>query len=37
MQLLEAGISNDIFITCIGPVVETHIGPNCLGIGYLEK
>lgn len=36
-QLREAGITNDIFITCIGPVVGTHIGPNCLGIGYIEK
>lgn len=35
-QLREAGIENDIFITCIGPVVGTHIGPNCLGIGYIE-
>lgn len=36
-QLREAGITNEIFITCIGPVVGTHIGPNCLGIGYIEK
>lgn len=36
-QLQEAGITNDIFITCIGPIVGTHIGPNCLGIGYIEK
>lgn len=36
-QLREAGITNDIFITCIGPVVGTHIGPNSLGIGYIEK
>ena len=36
VQLQEAGIQNDIFITCIGPVVGTHIGPNCLGIGYIE-
>lgn len=36
-QLIEAGITNEIFITCIGPVVGTHIGPNCLGIGYIEK
>lgn len=35
-QLREAGIQNDIFTTCIGPVVGTHIGPNCLGIGYIE-
>lgn len=35
-QLREAGIENEIFITCIGPVVGTHIGPNCLGIGYIE-
>lgn len=36
-QLREAGVTNEIFITCIGPVVGTHIGPNCLGIGYIEK
>lgn len=36
-QLLEAGITNEIFITCIGPIVGTHIGPNCLGIGYIKK
>ena len=35
-QLREAGITNEIFITCIGPVVGTHIGPNCLGIGYIR-
>ena len=36
-QLREAGVTNEIFITCIGPIVGTHIGPNCLGIGYIEK
>lgn len=36
-QLLEAGVTNEIFITCIGPIVGTHIGPNCLGIGYIKK
>ena len=36
-QLEEAGITNEIFITCIGPIVGTHIGPNCLGIGYIAK
>lgn len=36
-QLIEAGITNEIFITCIGPIVGTHIGPNCLGIGYIKK
>lgn len=36
-QLREAGITNEIFITCIGPIVGTHIGPNCIGIGYIEK
>lgn len=35
-RLVEAGIKNEIFITCIGPVIGTHIGPNCLGIGYIE-
>lgn len=35
-QLREAGITNEIFVTCIGPIVGTHIGPNCLGIGYIE-
>ena len=36
-QLREAGIKNEILTTCIGPVVGTHIGPNCLGIGYITK
>ncbi len=36
-QLIEAGVTNDIFITCIGPIVGTHIGPNCLGIGYIKN
>lgn len=36
-QLVDAGITNEIFITCIGPVVGTHIGPNSLGIGYVLK
>lgn len=36
-QLMEAGITNEIFVTCIGPIVGTHIGPNCLGIGYIKK
>lgn len=36
-QLRGAGINNEIFVTCIGPIVGTHIGPNCLGIGYIEK
>lgn len=36
-QMREAGITNEVFITCIGPIVGTHIGPNCLGIGYIEK
>lgn len=35
-QIREAGITNEVFITCIGPVVRTHIGPNCLGIGYIK-
>ena len=35
-QIREAGITNEVFITCIGPVVGTHIGPNCLGIGYIK-
>ena len=35
-KLVDAGITNEIFITCIGPIVGTHIGPNCLGIGYVE-
>lgn len=35
-QLREAGIKNEIVITCIGPIVGTHIGPNCLGIGYIQ-
>lgn len=36
-QLQQAGVTNEIFITCIGPVVGTHIGPNCLGVGYIEQ
>ncbi len=36
-QLQEAGITNEIFITCIGPIVGTHIGPNSFGIGYIVK
>ena len=36
-QLEEAGVKNPVFVTCIGPVVGTHIGPNSLGIGYIEK
>jgi DegV family protein with EDD domain len=36
-QLIDAGISNPISITCIGPIVGTHIGPNCLGVGYIEQ
>lgn len=35
-QLREAGIKNKMITTCIGPVVGTHIGPNSLGIGYIE-
>lgn len=35
-QLREAGIKNEVFTTCIGPIVGTHIGPNSLGIGYIE-
>ena len=36
-QLREAGITNDIMITCIAPIVGTHIGPYCLGIGFVKK
>lgn len=32
----DAGIKNNILITCIGPIVGTHIGPNSMGIGYIE-
>lgn len=35
-QLIEAGVDNEVFVTCIGPVVGTHIGPSSLGIGYIE-
>ena len=35
-QLREAGVNNKMITTCIGPVVGTHIGPNSLGIGYIE-
>jgi len=34
-QMTEAGIKSDFITNCIGPVVGTHIGPNCLGIGYV--
>lgn len=36
-QIREAGVKNEICITCIGPVVGTHIGPDSIGIGYVEK
>ncbi|MCR5691860.1 MAG: DegV family protein [Eubacterium sp.] len=36
-QLREAGIQNEILITCIAPIVGTHIGPYSLGIGYVEE
>lgn len=36
-QLKEAGINNTFITNCIGPIVGTHIGPNCLGIGYVLK
>ena len=35
-QIKEAGINNTFITNCIGPIVGTHIGPNCLGIGYLR-
>ncbi|MBR6229064.1 MAG: DegV family protein [Eubacterium sp.] len=36
-QLREAGIKNDFLTNCIGPIIGTHAGPNCLGIGYILK
>ena len=36
-QLREAGIQNDFMTNCIGPIIGTHAGPNCLGIGYILK
>ena len=35
-QFREAGIENEILITCIAPIVGTHIGPNSIGIGYIK-
>ena len=34
-QIRAAGIENEILITCIAPIVGTHIGPNSIGIGYI--
>ena len=34
-QLREAGIKNEFMTNCIGPIIGTHAGPNCLGIGYI--
>ncbi len=36
-QLRDAGIKNELMTNCIGPVIGTHAGPNCLGIGYILK
>ena len=36
-QLRDAGISNEFKTNCIGPIIGTHAGPNCLGIGYVLK
>ena len=36
-QLREAGIRNDFMTNCIGPIIGTHAGPNCLGIGSILK
>ena len=36
-ELKEAGIPDNFITNCIGPIVGTHIGPNCLGIGYIRK
>ncbi len=35
-QIKDAGIKNTFITNCIGPIVGTHIGPNCLGIGYVK-
>ena len=34
-QMREEGIGNSFKTNCIGPIVGTHAGPNCLGIGYV--
>lgn len=36
-QLREVGIANEFKTNCIGPIIGTHAGPNCLGIGYILK
>ena len=36
-QLRDAGIKNEFKTNCIGPIIGTHAGPNCLGIGYILK
>ena len=36
-QLRDAGITNEFKTNCIGPIIGTHAGPNCLGIGYVLK
>ena len=35
-ELKNAGVSGEFITNCIGPIVGTHIGPNCLGIGYVK-
>ena len=34
-QMRDAGITITFIPNCIGPIVGTHIGPNCLGVGYV--
>ncbi|MBO6107875.1 MAG: DegV family protein [Eubacterium sp.] len=36
-QLIEAGAKYDYKTNCIGPIIGTHSGPNCLSIGYVIK
>lgn len=34
-DIVAAGITNDFTTNCIGPIIGTHAGPNCLSIGYV--
>ncbi|MBR1873771.1 MAG: DegV family protein [Eubacterium sp.] len=34
-EIVAAGITNDFITNCIGPIIGTHAGPNCLSIGYV--
>lgn len=36
-EMKQSGIPDNFITNCIGPIVGTHIGPNCLGIGYIIR